>query len=29
MRKLVLSLVTMLSLGANAQSFNVKGGVNV
>ena len=29
MRKLVLSLVTMLSLGANAQSFNVKGGLNV
>ena len=29
MRKLVLSLVTMLSLGANAQSFNVKGGFNV
>jgi len=28
MRKLVLSLVTMLSFGANAQSVNVKGGLN-
>ena len=29
MRKLVLSLVTMLSLGANAQLVSVKGGLNV
>lgn len=29
MRKLVLSLVGLLSLSANAQSFNVKGGLNV